>query len=215
MGGSQRMGINLGTYSAPRVRARGISTGRVIGCAAMLAALGTASLAQQGTVPLQRPTVANPHAYFDTLKGRSEVVAAYSLRTQAQLDSLVKRGASQFFRYTWPKDDYARPQDAAKLVKPPRNQFSTYFPGNPWGDRGDENIAGNQTLRIPIGITSGTVLVTWDAYWGEEFKTKAGAVDAWKTFFLFAGEDLEGNETHWLGHDVIGTASAGAGEVSK
>src|SRR5688500_9058228 len=170
-----------GTTARPARRAR---VRRVLGSAALIAVFCSAPVAQEAPpVRLDRPTVVNPPAYFDSLKGRAEVVGAYSLRSQAELDSLVRNGPSQFFRYVWPDDSYARPQDAAKLVKPPRNQFSTWFPNNPWGNSGDENVAGNQTLRVPIGVASGTVLVTWDCYWGEEFQKNAGTVNAWKTFF--------------------------------
>ena len=210
------MEANLRTSGPKAGPARRARVRRVLGSAALIAVFCSGPVAQEAPpVRLERPTVVNPHAYFDALKGRAEVVGAYSLRSQAELDSLVRNRPSEFFRYVWPNDSYARPQDAAKLVKPPRNQFNTYFPGNPWGNSGDENIPGPQTLRVPIGVTSGTVLITWDTYWGEEFKTNAGAVDAWKTFFLFAGENLGGTETHWLGHDVVGIADAGRGEVSK
>jgi hypothetical protein len=40
-------------------------------------------------------------------------------------------------------------------------------------------------------------------------------VDAWKTFFLFAGENTNSTETHWLGHDLIKLADSSRGEVSK
>jgi hypothetical protein len=171
-------------------------------------------------ITLQRPVAgASAHAYFDALVARPEKAKAYSLRSQAQLDSLVGSGPSEFFKYTWPTDTYARPQDAAKLVKPPRKDFSKWFPTRTFGDNGDENIPGPQTLRIPLGISSGTVLITWDVYWGEEFQTNAGwdnnPVNAWKTFFLYAGVGTGGTEGQWLGHDHIGMARGTPGLVSK
>src|SRR5688500_16945986 len=66
-------------------------------------------------VKLLKPTTASPHAYYDALAARPDKARSYSLRNQAQLDDLVKGAPSDFFTYTWPVDDYARKQDAAKL----------------------------------------------------------------------------------------------------
>ena len=86
------------------------------------------------------------------------------------------------------------------------------------GNTGDENIPGPQTLRIPLGYTSGTVLITWDVYWGEEFQTNAGwgnnPVNAWKTFFLYAGAGMGGTSVAWLGHDHTGNARFSPGLTS-
>ena len=167
--------------------------------------------AEPGGVPLERPSVQAPHAYFEGLSRRPERIRAFSLRDQRQLDSLVKRGPSTFFRYLWPADDYRRAQDGAKLIKPPRDQFDP----ERYGPIGDEGVPGNQTVRVPLGITSGRLLITWDFWWGEEFQTQTGILDAWKSFFVTSGKNIEGNKVYWLAHDHIANAKPAAGEVSR
>jgi hypothetical protein len=159
----------------------------------------------------QGPSVETPHAYFEALSRRPERIQAFSLRDQRQLDSLVKRGPSTFFRYVWPADDYRRAQDGAKLIKPPRAQFDP----ERYGPVGDEGVPGNQTLRVPLGVTSGRLLITWDFWWGEEFQTQTGNLDAWKSFFVTSGKNVEGSNVYWLAHDHIANANAAAGEVSR
>src|SRR5688500_2059726 len=125
------MGVSMARFGF--IATRGKSGLPMLGAFAVVAGAcvlsGVVTIAQApAPVKLVRPTAATPHAYYDALVARPEKVRDYSLRNQAQLDSLVNSGPSDFFKYIWPADNYARPQDAAKLVKPPRNQFSTYFP---------------------------------------------------------------------------------------
>ncbi len=171
------------------------------------------------SVTLNRPTPTAPHAYFDALAARSEKFSAYSLRSQTQLNGLTKSSTSDFFTYAPAADTHPLKQDAAKLFKPPRSTYSQYPQFATWGNVGDDNVPGNKALRFPIGITSGQFLMTWDVWWGEEFQTNAGwadnPVNAWKTFFLFAGLGTGGTDSMWVGHDHTGNARSTPGAISK
>ena len=174
----------------------------------------TPSAEGEGIV-LEQPSARTPHAYFEALAARPERIGAYSLRSQAQLDSLVKRKPSVFWKYEFDSDSHPRRQDAAKLSKPPRARFDEYPELAEYGTRGDEGVHGNRAVRIPVGIRSGSVVITWDFWWGEEFQTRTGQLDAWKSFFLATGEDTGGRNIYWLAHDHVGNAKAAAGEVSR
>jgi len=198
----------------PRARRRPVR--RLFGGAALVVCVcvlfGMVSVAQQPIgsptdlpfVTMERPTTQAPHAYFDALAARPDRLAAYSLRSQAQLDSLVKLSPSVFWKYAYGTDTHPLKQEGAKLFKPPRATFDKYPQLATYGTSGDENVPGNQVLRIPLGITSGSMLITWDVWWGEEFQTNKGPVlNAWKTFFLHTGTGITGTKNYWTLKDHV------------
>jgi hypothetical protein len=185
------------------------------GCA-LLVILGVAqqqSHTATGVVALERPTREAPHAYFDALAARPERRATYSLRDQAQLNGLVKASASTFWTYAPSSDPHPRRQDAAKLFKPPRAAFDAYPQFASYGTSGDESVPGNQRLRIPLGISSGSVLIVWDFWWGEEFQTNRGTVDAFKTFAVLQGRNVDDSDAYWVLKDHL--LSLGPGDATS
>jgi hypothetical protein len=73
------------------------------------------------------------------------------------------------FTYDPLNDQYSDKQDAAKFVRM---------------DGGSSSIPGSQQLKFNLkrAITSGTILFTWDWYWGKEFRTNRGGVNFYKMF---------------------------------
>lgn len=125
------------------------------------------------STPVSGTTTALPtgdHAYFDGLVALPWHFVSYSLRSQAQLDSLTNLGTSNYFTYDVANDTYAFPQDAAKFYKSADSAI-----GAP-----SDSIPGNQQLKMPIGINSGTVLITFDFWYGQEFRTNRGTVGNYK-----------------------------------
>lgn len=114
------------------------------------------------------------HAYFDTLVQRPEHYCNWSLRSQAQLDSLVGDPVATNFSYSPSTDFYADKQDAAKFV---------LLPGGP------SSLPAKQQLHLVFkpSLTSGSILITWDWYWGREFRENRGAVNHYKMFQVMMG----------------------------
>lgn len=107
------------------------------------------------------------HAYYETLRALPEHSTSYSLRTQSQLNGLTNAGVSTAFTYVWPDDGYTDPQDGAKLVMAVRD------------------VVGEQQLHIPLGtMSTGRFLVTWDFFYGPEFRDNGATIQQWKTFNL-------------------------------
>jgi hypothetical protein len=106
------------------------------------------------------------HAYFAALVGRPDCMAAYSLRDNAQLEQFKNsKKRPQRVSYDPANDPDPRRQDAAKIVVP----------------AGKASI-GN-TIRLPIGTSDGTTtLVTWDAWFGTEFRYENTGIGTYKTF---------------------------------
>jgi hypothetical protein len=145
------------------------------------------------------PPLGGPrHAYFDSLVRRSEHFCNYSLREQAQLDALVADPVATFFTYNPSADSYRDKQDAAKLVRPAG---------------GSSSVPGAQQLRMPMGrkMTSGSLLITWDWYWGPEFQTNRGGVNHYKMFQLI----IDGHAWWTLMANLAWADLGNSGEVAK
>jgi hypothetical protein len=113
------------------------------------------------------------HAYFDALVRRPEHVCNWSLRSQAELNSLAADPVATNFTYNPASDTYPDRQDAAKFV---------LMPG------GGSSVPSKQQLRMKIPpLTSGSVLLSWDWYWGREFRDNRGAVNHYKMFQVQVG----------------------------
>jgi hypothetical protein len=110
---------------------------------------------------------AGAHAYFRSLASRSDCVAAYGLRKQTELDSVNTAGK---------RSDKKRPvvydpaQDAARV--------EIYAPST-------TDIKGKM---LPIGINSGSMLLTWEFKFDENFRfVKEGNVSRHKTWRINPG----------------------------
>ena len=106
----------------------------------------------------------DPHAYFKQLTSRPDVVYAYSLRDQAELDKYAGRLGSTDITYKPFADTYPDRQDAAKVLI------------------GANRVSIARQVRVPITHTAGSLLLTWDAFWGSEFQGKLGNLQTHKTF---------------------------------
>src|SRR5437773_607274 len=117
--------------------------------------------------PTPTPVPGAPHRYFDSVKGRTDVLAAYSLRDQAMLDEYAHGPAATAVNvtYDFANDPYPDKQDAAKVTIPA------------------DQVSLKDTLRLPIPPTSGeSLMVTWDAWWGREFETGHSGHGNYKNF---------------------------------
>jgi hypothetical protein len=121
------------------------------------------------------PATGKPaHAYFESLVRRPEHSCNWSLRDQAQLNSLTNDPVSQFFTYSPLTDSYQQKQDAAKFFVP--------------AGRPSASIPGTQQLKMYLpAIESGSILITWDWYWGPEFRENRGAMRNYKSWQVQMG----------------------------
>jgi len=135
--------------------------------AAMFGAIASAD--KHGCAPGPAPaagTSKTAHDYFNALIKRSDCMSAFSLRDNAQLEKYKHSPkATQLVTYDPAGDRDPRKQDAAKLVVP-AGQVSLH-----------------STERLPIGTEDGTAtLVTWDAWFGSEFRYEKTGIANYKTF---------------------------------
>ncbi|MCC6900367.1 MAG: hypothetical protein IT377_15420 [Polyangiaceae bacterium] len=118
-----------------------------------------------GAAPFPAPVGCTPggsvsvgtHAYFETLRARSECHVALSLRDAKHVATDLEGGYSGHgsppdVTYDPANDSYPDKQDAAKIVVP-----------------ADKNSLPNQ-VKLPIQILHGErAVITWDAWFGPEF----------------------------------------------
>lgn len=114
-----------------------------------------------------------PHAYFEMLSARPDCMAAYSLRDKAQLEEFKNsKRKPQRVTYDPAADTDPRRQDAAKIVVPAGK------------------VSLGNTVRLPIGTSDGTTtLVTWDAWFGREFRFENTSIGNYKTFQFASPKD--------------------------
>lgn len=150
------------------------------------------------------------HDFFDQYKVHSACIQSYSLRSQTQLNGLVKQPPSPFWRYlydgTHPDgvDDHPLKQDGAKLFKPPRHTYLQYphivnHPKATSLGLDKDPPTGDEGVRIPLRLTyppkdAGTLLLVFDLWWGQEYITNNGSVNALKVVMHAAGNASGGGE---------------------
>jgi hypothetical protein len=141
--------------------------------------------------PSPMPTTSSSaHSYFNTLVTRSEHMANFSLRSPAQLTLYTQKWpdrVTQDFNYVWPNDPDSRRQDAAKLVIPSDGSGGISGgpePVNPY------NRNSIYQLRVPMPkmVPGNAYLVTWDAWYGDEWRNPISGIDGHKAF-QFDGPD--------------------------
>jgi hypothetical protein len=114
--------------------------------------------------------VAESFPYFDALVARGDLWKAYSLRDAAQLQSrnnggYAGNGSPLAVTYDPANDPDPRRQDAAKVVIP-----------------ATLNSLPNQ-VRLPLGTQDGrSYLITWEAWYGAEFRYANTGIPNYKTF---------------------------------
>lgn len=122
---------------------------------------------------LQPLPPAGANGYFDALVAGPNCVYSRSCRSQAQLDALVAAPVSTAFTYSPLTDTYPLRQDAAKLV----------IPAGGWDGAGSASLPGTQQVRFALPTyTDGSIILTWDWYWGPELVPNMGGVINWKAF---------------------------------
>ena len=141
--------------------------------------------------PCPEPSGDGPHAYYDGLVARADHYRSYSLRDQAQLVAYghVPRGEDPDIDYIWPDDPDPRRQDAAKLV----------VPSDGSGIRSTDNRNSIYQVRVPIDVNElgHTYLVTWDAWYGDEWRMEVSGIPAHKAFQLDGPDRLGGRAKIW------------------
>lgn len=143
---------------------------------------------QQALVPFTVDGAEDPHAYFKGLRARPDHLRSWTLRTQAELDGLVK-GATASTAFT-----YDAEYDAARFLLPV---------GAP------NSASGSQQLWFPVGVGDGSVVITWDWRWGHEFQTYRGGVNFYKTWQVMGG-----GKGWWTIYTMMAWAMQ-AGEVGR
>lgn len=137
----------------------------LLGAASAVATAVAGPRSAFGSLPTRRaqtpaPAASGPngaHAYFRALRDHKRFTRAYSFRNQGQIDSITKRGVSAHVTYDPAGDDYHSPHDAAKVVIPSgRGSLQRPFPD------------------VPIDVSVGSVLITWDHLWGREYLDPLG-----------------------------------------
>jgi hypothetical protein len=134
------------------------------------------------------PSVTPPtggNAYFEFLTARPEHFVSYSLRGQPQLDALTGAGASTYFTY----DPAA---DAAYFFKPVNDRLG----------RRSDSIPGNQQLKMPIGLDTGCVLITWDFWYTTSWEVNRVQ---YKTFMVrFDTKASQSGHRYWTLTNALG-----------
>lgn len=132
---------------------------------------GTSMPSPVVATPVPVPVPVGAHGYFESLAARPDRAYAYSLRDQAELDQHVHGPfPSSAITYDPANDSYRLAQDAAKVLIGP-------------------NESTIEQVRLPIDSGAGKALVTWDAWWGQEFRTDRGGMSTQKTFQIGSPRD--------------------------
>jgi hypothetical protein len=146
------------------------------------------------------PSDGTAHTYFNSLTARSDHWRSYSLRDQEQL---LRYGPPNYqdINYIWPYDPDPRRQDAAKLV----------IPSDGSGVKSETNRNSIHQVRVPMGPMElgHTYLVTWDAWYGNEWREEISGIPAHKAF-QFDGPDRLGGlaKIWWEIHHAYKSVSA-------
>lgn len=137
------------------------------------------------------PSDGNAHTYFNALVARLDHWRSYSLRDQGQLIEYghIPRGAEADINYIWPYDPDPRRQDAAKLV----------IPSDGSGIKSDTNRNSIYQVRVPMnGMELGhSYLVTWDAWYGNEWREAVSGIPAHKAFQFDGPDRMHGAPKIW------------------
>ena len=142
----------------------------VLGCAV---SLGIEPSAQTDSGCGAASSKSQSHAYFDSLVSRADCWKAYSLRDNEQIKRYTNsKTKSLRVTYDPANDADPRKQDAAKLVVPAGK------------------VSLGNTVRLPIDTSDGTTtLVTWDAWFGKEFRYENTDISNYKTFQFASPKD--------------------------
>jgi hypothetical protein len=160
---------------------------------------------KNGDVVRPEPCVVPPkggpsHAYFDSLVGLPQHLCNWSLRDQARLNAITNSGVSDYFTYAPSLDSHPFKQDGAKFFKPVDDQIGTR----------SDSIPGNKQLKMPIKILDGSVLITWDFWYGHEFIANRGTVGGYKIW-----QHRQNRAGRWWSHTVRFTEAEEPGEVGR
>lgn len=113
------------------------------------------------------PGPVGSHTYFNNLVARSDMIANYSLRSQAQIDQFSGGDGNSFVTYGPSADSDPRRQDAAKIVIP---ASTNSLPAQVW-------LPTNHSPRQNL-------FATWDAWYGAELVFSSAKIGGWKAWNL-------------------------------
>lgn len=116
-----------------------------------------------------------PHAYYNALVARPDVYRSWSLRSQSTVDTV--NPVSSVWSYIWPADGYQDAQDAMKFMSAPRSSAAE-----------QDSIPSSAQIKFPLAISTGSVFITWDFYYGIEFKQHYGGVATHKAYQVGDGD---------------------------
>ena len=132
----------------------------VVVCSAAIAGIPSSSVPLTAAEP-------DPHALFNRLSARAEVLRAHGMRSQEEIDSLDNSRVLEHHRvtYQWPSDSYRSPQDAAKITIPGWGPLSKVNAASTTPIA--EKIGSENTLNIPLRRDERRrLLLTWDVWFG-------------------------------------------------
>jgi hypothetical protein len=153
------------------------------------------------------------HTYFNSLTARSDHWRSYSLRDQGQLVQYghVPSGVKPDINYIWPYDPDPRRQDAAKLV----------IPSDGSGVKSDTNRNSIYQVRVPMGPMElgHSYLVTWDAWYGNEWREDISGIPAHKAFQFDGPDRMNGLPKIWWeinhAYKSVGSYPVASNEVAR
>jgi glucuronoarabinoxylan endo-1,4-beta-xylanase len=159
------------------------------------------------------PASGAAHDYFNALVKRSNHAASYSLRYQAQLAQYSQKRAdgSQDINYVWPNDPDPRKQDAAKLVIP--------SDGTTIKSSTNQNSILQVRVPMPTMELGHSYLVTWDAWYGDEWREDISGIPAHKAFQFDGPDRLNGAPKIWWevhhAYKSVGDYPVASNEVAR
>lgn len=153
--------------------------------------------APEPTPTPQPPTTGNAHDYYTALA--PSAVKAYSLRDEAQLAQYAATWPDRVtrdFTYKPQADPDPRKQDAAKLVIPSDGSGGGSggpYPVNPL----NRNSIYQMRLPMPVMELGHSYLVTWDVWYGAEWRESIAGIPAHKAFQFDGPDRMNGSPKIW------------------
>jgi hypothetical protein len=150
----------------------------------------------------------NALGYFNSLVTHPNFFRGFPLNDQSSLNTYnvpvtdpekLAIPATDVFTYIWPTDSYSDPQEACKMRIVPNSTL-----------RNSDGACAQ--LRFPCATSTGSLFITWDSWYGSEWRENSGACGTFKAFQLSDGESTNlvhiYLEPHTLQQLANGTSNA-------
>lgn len=114
------------------------------------------------------------HAYYDEMRALPQCIAQFDLRSQALLNSICPDPPAYIFSYINGNDPYPTPQDGTKFY-----------------DDGAMYIQQQLRMAFPkqLHVNGGSFIISWDFWYGEEFRNHQGSVVSQKAYRVGPSKD--------------------------